>query len=75
MIARGKIGLPSLCLIVQMYRLEDTIVILPKLYLVPINRGTMPCIWDIFWIEKKQTAPSSKLYFFILLVSLAEPKV
>jgi hypothetical protein len=47
-----KTVLPLACSLVQMYRLKGILVILPKLYLIPINRGTMLCIGHVFWVRE-----------------------
>jgi hypothetical protein len=48
--------------LVQMYRLEDTIVILSELYPATINRRTMSCIIHTFLAKEKQIAVPMKLY-------------
>lgn len=47
-----KIVLSLAYSLVQMYSLKDIFVVLPKLYLTPINRETMLCTRDAFWLEK-----------------------
>jgi hypothetical protein len=47
-----KIVLSLAYSLVQMYRLKDIFVVLSKLYLTPINRETMLCTRDAFWLEK-----------------------
>lgn len=58
----GKTTLPSMYPLVQMYRLEDTIVILSELYPATINRRTMSCIIHTFLAKEKQIAVPMKLY-------------
>lgn len=40
-----------------MYRIEGVNVILPKPYFVPINRGTLPCIWGGLLIGERADSP------------------
>jgi hypothetical protein len=59
-----------------MYRLKDMNVILPKLYLTTINRGTPTCIKDVFWAKVNYIAMPTKLctsFTFTLLT--VKPKV
>jgi hypothetical protein len=45
---------PLVCSLVQVYRLKGVIVILPKLYPVNINRGTISCIFQLLGRLKKE---------------------
>jgi hypothetical protein len=54
-----------------MYRFKGTIVNSSKLYLVPINRGTMACIVHTFLVEAGFIALPTKLYsLYLVLVIL-----
>jgi hypothetical protein len=49
-----------------MYRPENMVVIFTKLYLVTINRGTLPYIGDVFFGDGVELNLSA--YEFVLLV-------
>jgi hypothetical protein len=45
---REKTSLPLSCIISSKYKFKDTTVNTMRLYLVPINIGTMPCTRSLF---------------------------
>jgi hypothetical protein len=73
---KERTSIPLFKSITHMYRLKDINVILPKLYLTTINRGTMTCIKDAFWARVNYIALPTKLCtsFTFTLLTL-KPKV
>jgi hypothetical protein len=52
-----------------MYSLDNIIVIVQKLYLVIINRGTMPYVGDDFLESERNRRLSPKLYSLLLPIT------
>jgi hypothetical protein len=67
-----KLIVPSICLITWMYRSKGPILNSSKLYPMPLNRVTVPCIVQSFWLEQAGfIALPIKLYpLYLLLVIL-----
>jgi hypothetical protein len=64
----------ALCVLnsLYMYRHEDMIVILSKLYFTTINRGIVSCILTLLFLAKaNRIAMFMKLYFFELHIVIS----
>jgi hypothetical protein len=72
---KEKTSMPLFKFIAHMYRLEDINVILSKLYLTIVNRGTMTCVFDTFWAERMESLCLRSYISLTFVLSLIELKV
>jgi hypothetical protein len=72
---KEKTLMPLFKFIAHMYRLEVINVILSKLYLTTVNRGTMTCVFDAFWPERMESLCLRSYISLTFVLSLMELKV